>query len=117
MTRKAEEEPVDERLRQLLAVERRLQVRVRNAETDAAHRLEDARREGERVVAAARLPQAPAGEAEAVADRAAHEQCLVAIHDQHEMVLRAITGVSDERIDELARRALDRAIGGDGAAT
>lgn len=117
MTRKAAEEPVDERLRQLLAVERRLQQRVRNAETDAAHRLAEARAEGERVLAAARVQQARTGDDEALVDRAAHERSLTAIRDQHETAVRAITGVSDERIGELARRALDRAIGGGGGAT
>lgn len=116
MSRKAAEEPVDERLRQLLAVERRLQERVRHAETAAAGRLAEARREGERVLAAAQSQQARAVDAEALADRAAHERSLAAIHDQHETILRAITGVSGETIDELARRALDRAIGADGGA-
>lgn len=111
MPRKAAEEPVDERLRQLLAVEHRLQARVRDAESDAARRLDEARREGERMLAAARLQQERAGADEALADRAAHEQKLAAIHDQHQAVLRAITSVSDQTIDELARRALDRAVG------
>lgn len=117
MTRIPADEPVDERLRQLLAVERRLQERVRHAETAAARRLAEARSEGERLQATARLQQAQADADQTLADRAAHERSLAAIQDQHETALRAITGVSDERIDELARRALDRAIGGRGGAT
>lgn len=116
MARVPAEEPVDERLQQLLAVEQRLQERVRHAETDAARRIAEARTNCERVRADARQQQARADEDQACAARAAHARALAAIQHEHEAVLREIADVSDERIDELARRALDRAIGGAGGA-
>lgn len=116
MTRIPADDPIDERLRQLLAVERGLQERVRNAETDAAERVEAARREAEREETVAHRQQTAADDEHARAERADHELALAALHHQHAAALRAIEGVSDERIDELARRALARAIDAGGGA-
>ena len=116
MTRMPADEPVDERLRQLLAVEQRLEERVRSAEADAARRIADARTHAERVQADARQQRTRDEEEQARADDAAHALALASIQHEHEAVLREIADVADARIDELARRALDRAIGGSGGA-
>jgi len=108
------DEPVDDRLRQLLAIEQRLQERVRAAEADATRRIADARLHSEHIRAEAQLLQARADEEQAQADAAAHAVALTTIQHEHEAVMRAIADVSDERIDQLARRVIDRTIGGDG---
>jgi vacuolar-type H+-ATPase subunit H len=97
----------DERLRQLLDLDERLQQRIRQAETDRSRRLADARANSERVRAAARAEAARAEQEEREADEAAHRDALSAIEAAHQAVLRTLTEVPEEEIDRLARRALD----------
>jgi hypothetical protein len=100
----------DERLKQLLDVERRLQDLVRTAKDDAARRIAQAHATRERRLAASQDEAARADADRAVAERALHEQALSAIHGAHRASLAAITGISDQRVDELARWLLARAI-------
>lgn len=100
----------DERLRQLLDLDERLQQRIRQAETDRSRRLADARANSERARAAARADAARAEEAERGADEAAHRDALSAIEAAHQAALRTLTEVPEEEIDRLARRALDCAL-------
>jgi hypothetical protein len=111
-----DEPSADERLRQLLAIERRLQDLVRAAEKRAAERIATARETRDR-----RLVEAHAAAAQADATRSreelmAHEQTLAAIERGHQVALAAIAGLPDERLDELARWALDQIIGASGDA-
>jgi hypothetical protein len=100
----------DERLKQLLDVERRLQDLVRTAKDDAARRIAQARATRERRLAASQDEAARADADRALAERALHEQALSAIQSAHLASLAAITGISDQRVDELARWLLARAI-------
>ena len=105
------DEPADERLRQLLAVEHRLQDLIRVATDDAARRVAAARDAGQRRLAAASEAAARADDDSARAERVAHDEALAAIEGAHRAALTAITQVSDVRLDELARWALHRAMG------
>ena len=111
MTRSQVDQPADERLRQLLAVEQRLQDLVRVATEAAAQRVAAARQEGQRCVAAAQEAAARADVEQARADRIALDKALSAIDDAHRAALAAISQVSEARLDELARWVLHRAIG------
>ncbi len=104
----------DDRLRQLLAVEHRLQELVRAAHDTAAQRIAAARTAGEQRVIAAREAAERADAERARAERLSHDEALVAIAARHRATLAAIVGVPDSRIDELARQALAHAIAGSG---
>jgi hypothetical protein len=110
----AQEPPADERLRQLLAVESRLQESVRVAEAQAARRIAAAREARDRRLVEAHDAAAHADAARSREERTAHEQALAAIEREHLVIVAAINGLSDERIDELARWALDQVIGANG---
>jgi hypothetical protein len=112
----AQEPPADERLRQLLALETRLQELVRAAEERAARQIAAAREARDRRLVEARADAAQADAARSRDERTAHDQALAAIEREHQAVVAAISGLSDERIDELARWALDQVIGVDGDA-
>jgi vacuolar-type H+-ATPase subunit H len=107
MTHVPADEPLDERLGQLLDVERRLQQQVEAARLDADRRVADARARSERRRAAAHEAVSRADEEQARLDLEAHRQALAAIDAAHRVALDAITAVSDADIDRLARRALD----------
>jgi hypothetical protein len=113
----AEREPADERLEQLLAVEQRLEDLVRAAAEEAARRVEAARAAGERQLAVARADAQRADDARSREERNALADSLAAIDLSHRRALDAIAGVTDERVDALARWALDQVIGGRGGAT
>ena len=102
--------PTDEGLRHLLAVERRLQDLVRAAREESARRIAAAHEEAERRLAAARQAAEREDDDLARAERVAQEQALAAVETAHHDALRVITSISDRRVDELARRALSRAI-------
>ena len=108
------DEPDDERLRQLLAVETRLQDLVRAAREDAARRIAAARAAGEHRLTASREAAERADAEGARAERAAHAEALSAIDAAHQTALAAITSLPDRRLDELARWALVQAIAGTG---
>ena len=112
----AQEPPADERLRQLLSVETRLQDLVRAAKERAARQIAAAREAGTRRLAEARDFAAQADTARSREERVAHEQALAAIEREHQMVVAAINGLSDRQLDELARWALDQVIGANGDA-
>jgi hypothetical protein len=111
------EPPADERLRQLLAVETRLREVVRLAEARAAGRIAAARDARDRRLVEARDAAAQADAARSRNERVAHEQALAAIENDHQKVVAAINGLSDERLEELARWAVEQVIeaGGDAA--
>jgi hypothetical protein len=100
----------DERLKQLLDVERRLQDLVRTAKDNAARRIAEAHAARERRLAASDDQAARADAERARADRALHEEALSAIDSAHQASLAAITNIGDKRVDELARWVLARAI-------
>jgi hypothetical protein len=110
------EPSADERLRQLLAIETRLQNLVRAAEKRAAERIAVARETRDRRLVEAQAAAAHADAARAREERVAHEQALAAIEREHRVVLAAIAGLSDERIDELAGWALGQVSGASGDA-
>lgn len=103
-------ETPDERLRQLLAVEQRLQDLVNAAKENAARRIVAARAAGEQRLAAAREAVARADAEQARADHATHLEALSAIEAAHRTTLAAITELSDLRVDALARWAVGHVI-------
>ena len=104
----------DDRLRQLLAVEHRLQDLVRTANDAAAERIAAARAAGEQRVIAAREAAERADAERARVERLSHEEALLTIAARHRATLAAIADIPDSRIDELARLALAHAIAGSG---
>jgi hypothetical protein len=100
----------DVRLRQLLVVEQRLQDLVRTAKENAARRIAEARAVSEHRLAASRDEAARADAQRARTERVVHEEALSAIHAAHQASLAAITSLSDNRVDELARWVIARAI-------
>ena len=107
-------EDPDERLRQLLDVEQRLQDLVRAAKDDAARRIVAARAAGEQRRSAAREAADRADAEQARAERVAHIEALSAIEAAHRAALATLTGLSDQRVDELARWAIGQVIDGSG---
>jgi vacuolar-type H+-ATPase subunit H len=101
-------------LRQLLAVEHRLQVLVRAARGDAGRRIAEARAARDLRLEAAREEAERAAAEQARLERAAHEKALAVIDAAHRAAIAAITHVSDSRVDELARWALSQAIASTG---
>ena len=116
MTEPSTREPDDERLRQLLDIEQRLQDLVRDARDAAARRIADARAAGEEQLTAARAEAARADAERALAERADHEAALLAIRTASEAALMKIAGLPEERQNELARWAVAQAIAGTGEA-
>ena len=108
---------VDERLHQLLDIERRLQELVRNAKDAAARRIAAARDASERRLIAARHEAEQADVERARAEQIAWETELAAVERNHRAAIEAITGFPESRVDALARWALARAIGGSGEST
>jgi vacuolar-type H+-ATPase subunit H len=102
--------PDDQRLRELLAVEQRLQDLVRSAKEQAARRVAAARTAQEQRLAAARAAAEQADTERARAERVAHEQALEAIATAHRATLAVVIRISGARVDELARWALVQAI-------
>lgn len=116
MSEPAAEPRADERLRQLLAIEGRLQDLVCSAEARAARQIAAAREARERRLTEARDAAAQADAARSREERTAHEQALAVIERDHQKVVAALDGVSGEQIDALARWALDQIIGARGDA-
>jgi hypothetical protein len=114
MPDEAQEQQGDERLRQLLAVEKRLQDLVRAAEERAARQIAAAREARDRRLVEARAAAAEADAARSRDERVAHQHALAAIERDHQAARAAIAGLSDERIDELARWALSQVVGASG---
>ena len=111
------DQPDDERLRQLLAVEQRLQDLVRAAQADASRRIAAARAASDERLAAAREAAKRDDAERADAERVSHAAALAAIQTVHQGALARITATTDERLDELARWAVAHAIGESGEAT
>lgn len=116
MTEPPIREPDDERLRQLLDIEQRLQGLVREARDEAARRIAATRAAGEQQLTAARAAAARADAERALAERADHEAALSAIRTASEAALVKIAGLPEERLNELARWAVVQAIAGPGEA-
>lgn len=114
MSRSVPGEASEEQLRQLLALEARLQGLVRAAAEDAARRIAAERAEGDRRLAAARDSTERAVDEEARAEHDAHLAARAALAAVHRTTLASLTDLADDRIDDLARRALQRAIGAAG---
>jgi hypothetical protein len=108
------DEPDDEPLRHLLAVEKRLQDLVRTAEADAVRRITAARAAKEDRLAASREAAQRADADRARAEAVVHQEALRTIDTAHQTAIATITGLSSARVDELARWALVQAIGSRG---
>ncbi|MDP1825448.1 MAG: hypothetical protein Q8L48_19475 [Archangium sp.] len=106
------EHRMDERLAALLEVERGLEARVQQRDAAARAKVEAARALLRAALEGAAPELEDLARAEALADEAAHAQTLAAITREHRAALATFEQVSDERIDELARWALERAIDG-----
>ena len=104
----------DERLRQLLDVEKRLQRLVNEAHEERRRRVADAKTTRDQRLEAARAAAARADAEQARIERVDRERELAAIDAAHQAALRAIAALSDDRVDELARWVLARVIAGDG---
>jgi hypothetical protein len=111
MSRSLPGEASEEQLRQLLALEARLQGLVQAAGEDAARRIATERAEGDRRLAAARDNTERAVNEEARAEHDAHVAARAALAAARRTTLAALTDLADDRINDLARRALQRAIG------
>lgn len=102
---------IDERLQELLAIEQRLEARLREAETSAATQVAAAQEQ------LARAKQATLGSLEgqladeARADRDAQAAALETIRREHAARLACLE-VTDEVLDRLARKALERTLSG-----
>ena len=107
-------QPDDERLRQLLAVEQRLQDLVRAAHEDASRRLAAARALAEQRLAAAREAAKLADHTRAEAEQVSHAAALATIQMAHKATLARMAALAEPRVDELARWAVAQAIGGNG---
>jgi hypothetical protein len=114
MSRSLPGEASEEQLRQLLALEARLQGLVRAAAEDAARRIGAERAEGDRRLAAAQEDIERVVREEARAEHDAHLAARAALAAAHRTTLASLTDLADDRINDLARRALQRAIGAGG---
>lgn len=110
------EKPADERLRELLAVETRLQELVRAAEERAARQIASARDTRDRRLIEARDAAAQADAVRSRDERIEHEQALAGIERDHQEAVAAINRRSEERLEELARWAVDQVIDAEGDA-
>jgi hypothetical protein len=102
---------MDERLRVLLEVERKLEERVRQREASAREKVERARA----ALLAAKtgaLELEESAQAEAQADEEAHAITLGLISAEHRAALEVFERVSEETVERLARLVLTRAMGG-----
>jgi Skp family chaperone for outer membrane proteins len=109
-----EPDDVDDRLRQLLAVEQRLQDLVRRATDDADRSFAAARDASERRVSAAREEAGQVDADRARAEQIASDAALAAIERDHRSRLDAIINLPESRVDALARWAILQAIGDTG---
>ncbi len=107
---RAEPGGIDDRLRQLLDIEQRLQAVVRAAEDAADARIARARTEAQRRRAGDEAQQSDQAGAQDAADRAAHELALRAIAADAQSAIHALSSIPDNRIDQLALLALDRVL-------
>ncbi len=107
MTPKAVEH-TDERLEQLLAVEQRLEARLRQAEDDARQQVEDARSHAQHNGERQRAELESQGAAEERADLEAHARALAQIEQAGAAKVAALEAVDAGRIDVLARLVLRR---------
>ena len=110
-------EPIDERLRDLLAVEQRLQRLVAAARADADRRVADARAAATRLLTDADTAVTRADAEQAGLDEAAHAQAQRALEERHRAVIASLTSISVEDRDRLARRALARVLEPDGGSS
>lgn len=110
MTRRAAENPVDERLRELLAVEQRLQEAVAGAESAAARRISAARAGVSRARDEAARQDALSDEAERARDDEAHHAVLAGIEAAHQRAMAMLSNVDEPTVDRLARHVLARVL-------
>jgi len=110
MTHVPADEPLDERLGQLLDVEQRLQRQVEAARLEAERRVADARAAADRRQAEAQDALSRADDEQARQDHEEHARALAAIETAHRAALSSITAVPDEHIDALARLAVRRVL-------
>ena len=101
---------IDDRLRQLLDLEQRLEALVTAAEAAAAARTAQARAEADRLRDSSEARLSGEAEAQDAADHAANELAVQAIVADARDVIHALSSISDDRIDELAHFVLDRVL-------
>lgn len=100
--------PIDDRLRELLAVEQRLQARVADARTTAERRIRAAREDSTRQLNEADTAIAAAVAADSRADQAAFEAAMTDAATAHEATLAALARLTEDDVDRLARQVLER---------
>jgi hypothetical protein len=110
MAEQAVDQPDNDRLGQLLALEQRLQELVRTARADAGRRIAAARAASDERLAAAREAATRADAERADAERVSHAAAIAAIQTSHRSTLASIAAIGDERVDELARWVVAQAI-------
>jgi hypothetical protein len=114
MAQQHPEHRMDERLAALLDVERQLETRAQQREHAARAKVEAARAALQSATEGVDAELERLAELEARADEAAHGAALAALSTAHRATLATFAGVSDERIEQLARDALARAVGSRG---
>jgi hypothetical protein len=102
----------DGRLRELLDLEKRLQDAVRAAQEQRSREIDGANAVREQRLAAAHEAAARADAEQARVEQLEQERALSALQAAHQRRLDSIASLSEERVDELARWVLQRAIGG-----
>ena len=112
MAKQPTEHRMDERLAVLLEVEQKLEARVQQREAATREKLEAARAALLAAQEGKSLDLEEAAEAEARADEAAHAAALAVVTSEQQAALARFENVSDEVVEQLARRVLARAVGG-----
>jgi len=112
MSRPAQIPPTDARLESLLEVERRLEARVRAAETRATERVSAAREAVQRLDDEMRVALEEEARQEEQRDVEAHARELRSIGEQREAVVARLESVPDAVVERLAGVAYGRVIGG-----
>lgn len=107
------QQPLDERLGELLAVERRLDALVEQAKADAQRWLDDARRDGERARQLAQQREQEQARREEAEDVAAFEQALAQLEAQHAQTMAWLAAVPEALVERLARVAVASAVRGE----
>jgi CHASE3 domain sensor protein len=115
MAQQSGPDPIDDRLAALLETEQRLEARSRDAESACRAKLEAAQGLVLQAREAGLEALEAAANAEARGDAAAHEAALRAIAEERSGWLAKLSTISDEQLDRLARKALERALATGGA--
>jgi len=107
-------EPSDDRLRELLAVEERLQRLVADAREASRRRIAEAQEAAGRLLANAEAAAEEADAAQARLDLAAHEDARLSLERRHQATLASLSAVPDATVERLADQVLEHLLRVDG---